>query len=252
MRKFKKALTKLRKKNLSQISFIVLALIAGLVAAEAVLRTWYSQFSNSDIEFWRYKTSLQRISSDPRGFVQRPLSALSIQGVSIQTNSYGFRNREFNIKKPKNTYRIFVLGNSNILGWGVPESKTLTRLLDQRLNLPNHRWRRFKNIEIINAAVADYRLEQQLFSFLIELSKYEPDSILLGLSIEDARTVTQHRFNPLTRTSYLLAFVRAWGTSLVSALKSEASRIAETRSLFANQSWLKFRSNSAELVHELR
>src|SRR5262245_52274299 len=41
-------------------------------------------------------------------------------GWSVKTNSFGYRiDQDFPLKKPKNTFRIVMVGGSTVFGWGV-------------------------------------------------------------------------------------------------------------------------------------
>lgn len=60
-------------------------------------------------------------------------------GVRIPTskvhiNSLGFRDREYEVVKPDNAYRIFVLGDSFTFGWGVNNGEAYPEVLERELD----------------------------------------------------------------------------------------------------------------------
>jgi len=57
--------------------------------------------------------------------------------VEIRRNSWGFREREFDLAKPEGVYRIAVVGDSITFGQGVEEENRFTNLLEKRLNDQN-------------------------------------------------------------------------------------------------------------------
>ena len=54
------------------------------------------------------------------------------QGVKIRTNSMGVRDREYDKKKPENTYRIIGLGDSVTFGANIDENETFLNILEEK------------------------------------------------------------------------------------------------------------------------
>lgn len=52
----------------------------------------------------------------------------------IETNRWGFRDRDYARSPPPNTTRILVSGDSNVFGWGMNRSDRFTERLERRLN----------------------------------------------------------------------------------------------------------------------
>lgn len=52
----------------------------------------------------------------------------------VRINSRGFRDYEYTIEKPQNTYRIIVLGDSFTFGLGVELNETYPKLLEESIN----------------------------------------------------------------------------------------------------------------------
>ena len=102
-------------------------------------------------------------------------------GTEVKINSKGLRDSEYDYAKAKKVYRILLLGDSYPFGWGVSGDKTFPKMIETRLNENGRHPRQYSKIEVINAGIGDYTLEQQLYFYLIEGSRYDPDMIVLCL-----------------------------------------------------------------------
>ena len=69
-------------------------------------------------------------------------------------------------------YRIILTGGSVARCSGAPYSKTIASCLEQELN------KRFKDIEVINAGMSGYVLEQEFIFIQLVLQYYKPDMII--------------------------------------------------------------------------
>ena len=52
----------------------------------------------------------------------------------VSTNSYGFRGKEISQEKPRDVYRILLLGDSMTFGWGVEDDQTFSYIAEEKLN----------------------------------------------------------------------------------------------------------------------
>src|SRR3989344_7830887 len=52
----------------------------------------------------------------------------------VKINSEGLRDYEYRIKKPDNTFRIVVLGDSMVFGYGLDLEDTFPKFLERKLN----------------------------------------------------------------------------------------------------------------------
>lgn len=113
--------------------------------------------------------------------LMKPGSRYQWQGIPVEINAHGLRNPETAYEKPEGTIRILNLGDSVAMGWGVREQENYGRRLQQRLNEQasgeGHQY------EVINAAVPGWNLENELAYLQAEGLRYEPDLILLDLTI---------------------------------------------------------------------
>jgi len=114
------------------------------------------------------------------GFRLKPKTSFA----SYSINSLGFRGNKFTIKKPKNTYRIFILGGSTTFGSNVENNETYPFILEKLLNLSvadkNYRF------EVINAGVPGYISQHHLIRCQDEFDRYAPDMYLYMLGPNDS------------------------------------------------------------------
>jgi|TARA_Y100000310_G_C20563698_1_gene754389 lysophospholipase L1-like esterase len=107
-------------------------------------------------------------------------------GGFIKINSEGFRDKEYKIKKDKNSFRILSLGDSSTFGWGVNSfSKLYHTLLEEKLNKdfnPNI------NYEVINGGVTGYTSHQGLNIYKKKFVKYKPDVVTFYFGINEKKS----------------------------------------------------------------
>jgi hypothetical protein len=96
--------------------------------------------------------------------------------VQIETNSFGFRDDEWNLDgKYKN---IFVLGNSFSAGYGLPVTERCSNRLSYLLNIKT------KKYSIYNIAVSGYNMKQMIKAGSYLSSFVEPQIIIIGLYLD--------------------------------------------------------------------
>jgi len=174
--------------------------------AEAALRLKFARSLDFSMEMWKYAAQLKHPVLDPRlSFAHVPNGSAFLMGVPVSTNSHGLRDREYTEEKPKDVYRIVMLGDSTTFGWGVAESDTTAKILEQALNsadVPGHR-----RFEVLNAGVGNYGTVQEYTHYLTYDRAFHPDLVILEYFINDAEPVPVERNPGLLGKSYLLAFV---------------------------------------------
>ena len=114
--------------------------------------------------------------------LMKPESHYEWQGISVDINSHGLRSPETTYEKPLAVFRILNLGDSTAMGWGVRQEDTYGQQLEGFLNRRNEA---DKRIEVINAGVPGWNLENTQAYLQAEGLKYEPDLILLAVSISN-------------------------------------------------------------------
>jgi hypothetical protein len=99
--------------------------------------------------------------------------------TDISTNRWGMRDRDYDLVKPPGTVRIAVLGTSQVMGWGVPQSQVFESIIERRLNVsppPNLAGVRY---EVLNFAVPGYGPLAQLTLLQNRIRSFQPDIVLL-------------------------------------------------------------------------
>lgn len=160
---------------LSRLGLIALGVIISLALLEAGFRILYPNPSprlvNQGLQF----NPLYELSFIPNAEGWNT-SLRGEYSTYVKFNSRGLRGPEVDYRKPENTFRILVLGDSFTAALQVPEAETFPRLLENQLR------QRFPqtNIEVINAGVVGYGTDNALAYFVNEGYKYQPDLVLLA------------------------------------------------------------------------
>jgi lysophospholipase L1-like esterase len=95
----------------------------------------------------------------------------------VETNSYGFFDREHSLRKPAGTVRIAILGDSVARGWGVLRDQRFDHLLESQLKRESGR-----NFEVLNFAVPGYRLTQMFDVALEKAQRWQPDVYIVTMT----------------------------------------------------------------------
>jgi hypothetical protein len=125
-------------------------------------------------------------------------------GVDISLNSLGDRGPELINPRSPSTKRIFVLGSSITMGWGVPYPEIFTTLTQEHLNQAKPFGA--VSFEIANAGIGNYNTHYQYSLFKNQYPVLKPDLILLNYFISDVQPRTMGRNNFLLKHSFLAAF----------------------------------------------
>lgn len=96
-----------------------------------------------------------------------------------RANSHGWRDVEHAYDKPKDTYRILVLGDSNTFGAVVPAEKIYSRVLEKLLRDKGAK------VEVISMAYGGWGTDQELEALVNEGTKYAPNLIVLQFCTND-------------------------------------------------------------------
>jgi len=97
-------------------------------------------------------------------------------GVDLHTNEWGFRDKNWSLQKPDNTFRIALLGDSHAAGYGVPSQQSVGSRLDALLNQHDETEQQY---EVMNFAVPAYNSHQQLAILKRYVLPYKPDLIIV-------------------------------------------------------------------------
>jgi lysophospholipase L1-like esterase len=121
-------------------------------------------------------------ASDPQlGFFHLPNQKGWIDDGFATINSLGLRGREVTLPRPKDHFRLVVLGDSIAFGWGVDDDDTFCSRLEQMLadKVPG------RKVEVVNTGVSGYDTEQEAALFERFGARLQPDLVLVAFYYND-------------------------------------------------------------------
>tara|TARA_B100000029_G_scaffold64081_1_gene57397 strand:- start:325 stop:1836 length:1512 start_codon:yes stop_codon:yes gene_type:complete len=102
----------------------------------------------------------------------------------VTINSLGFRGEEFDKTKPENTFRIFLLGGSQMFGTGATSDKTtIPGYLDQYIENENYPY----TTEVINSGLKGVDSQKELLLLENMLLDFQPDLVVVYDGLNDLR-----------------------------------------------------------------
>ncbi|MDO8281316.1 MAG: GDSL-type esterase/lipase family protein [Thermodesulfovibrionia bacterium] len=194
----------MKKILFSLIAFIIICTMLFLFG-EFSIRAFYPRFSNYNMEMWRYAAEIKQPLDNKRlPFHHYPNKEGVYYNAKIKTNSMGFRDFEYTLKKPEDKKRIVFIGDSFTLGWGVEFEDIYSKKLEKSLNENQNSY------EVINMGVGNYNSIMETELFKSKGLSLNPDLVILMYFINDAEP-TPHNVTPLEyktrRNSYFMAFL---------------------------------------------
>lgn len=210
---------------------LVLAVItcaATAILLEGLVRGVIDDGRQFDLEMWKYARDLKTLAADSSvGHEHRPGAHARLMGVDVEINHHKLRDRNIGFERRNDVFRILMLGDSLIFGWGVPAEATISKRLEALLN--NYGIR----AEVINAGVGNYNTSMEVAYLIAEGNLYNPDLILLGYFINDAERAPHYNASWLARNSAAYAYIsarldvlfRMFGIGTYSHWKSHLARI---------------------------
>jgi lysophospholipase L1-like esterase len=173
-------------KVLRNLALAGTALLVALLVCEALLRLLGVSYP---VYVW----------TDPiRGvsFIPGAKSLRQYQGRSwIEINSDGMRGPDVALEQAPGTYRIALLGDSFIEGFGVPFEMTAGEVLERRLSAL-----RGTPVEVLNFGKGGYGTTQELLTLRDQVWKYSPDLVLLAVTTGND---ISDNYRPLKRVDYV-------------------------------------------------
>ena len=218
---------------LMRVLLLALVVSLGLLGLEVMARVIYNRDGmHFGIEMWKYAKTLKRPSTNPEmGHEHTPNREAFLMGVPVKINSAGLRDREFGISKPRDTFRVLVLGDSITFGWGVQQEKTFAKLLENKLNeKPPPGWP--THVEVINAGVGNYNTAQEVAYFKERGRLYRSDMVILAFFINDAEPTPRQETSWLAQRSCLYVFVSSFWDEILRLLHLRANYRDYYRSLY--------------------
>lgn len=165
------------RRRLFRLVAVATATILALAVGEMVVRIFHL---GPDI--YPLCEQVYTLSDNPKLLFELVPGAVNLD-AALSINADGMRDRDYQVKKPPNTYRIACIGDSICFGWSLEEWEAFPKRLEELLNRyfagPHRRF------EVLNFGVAGYDIAQIVENLRVRVLKYEPDLILYGYCLND-------------------------------------------------------------------
>lgn len=140
-------------------------------------------------------------------FLGRPHARGLNKGAYYESNSDGFRGREYSKQKPPGTFRIVLIGDSFAMGEGVLLENTYGARVERALN-DRHDGRRYELLNLALSGLDANIIVRRMKSLGL---RYHPDMIVYGYTLNDIEGPHYRRFKA-ARLQYVEAG-REWSSS---------------------------------------
>lgn len=147
---------------------IILALVAGLVALKI-----------ADIAAGHFAGTRERhlLRLAPGASLRHKSNEFD---YTFRTNNLGFRGPDVPFEKPTGTFRIVVLGDSFVAGYGLAEEHLLTTLLQERIAAANRADGEETRVEVVNAGRVGTSTIRELDLYDALGRRFAPDLVILA------------------------------------------------------------------------
>lgn len=223
----------MKSKDILVISIIF---IATFLLLEQTIRLYifgFDSFSYKQMESIRsmgHSGFIQAADEESIVYELKPNIDSRLKLVSFKTNSNGLRDKEYNISKPPDTFRVAVIGSSFTFGSGVRIEDTYHSILEDRLNNESGDLQ----YEFLNFGVGGYTSRNKLATIEHKALSYEPDLILFVL---DGSQYTDEKFKKFVPKPKKNHFFRSYIYKLIS--KNKLFKSKEKRELEFTQTQLE-------------
>lgn len=171
------------KRRLFKLILVFFGLLVGLLTAEICLRIVGYSFP----EFYTAnETTGYALAPNAAGWYRKEGKSL------VRINSDGLRDDEHLIKKPENTIRVAILGDSYAEALQVALEDSFPQILERKLQTCEAFGG--KQIEVINFGVSGYGTAQEYLTLREKVWKYAPDIVILAMTLNNDITDNSRHF----------------------------------------------------------
>jgi hypothetical protein len=121
-----------------------------------------------------------RLSDNPR--LQYELIPGSRDG-QFKISAAGIRDKEYALPKPPGVFRILVIGDSIVYGFGIPQSDPISEQMEELLQ--RQASPRVSRFEVLNLGVTGYNMDQVVENLRTRGMSFRPDLIVYGYCLND-------------------------------------------------------------------
>ena len=119
-----------------------------------------------------------RYTGDLLRYELLPSVEVRFKRVSLRTNRWGMRDRDYARRKPPGTFRMALVGASTEMGWGVENDQTFEAVAERMLNTADFPGSH-ERYEILNFSVTGYSLLQVVRVVDTKVFDFEPDALIM-------------------------------------------------------------------------
>lgn len=175
-----------------------------LICGEVFLRVISTLTPLYNIEMMNYAKALKIKNKNPEiSHAHKGNSSAHLMGVEINLNSLGHRSNELENPKGEDEKRLFMLGDSVGLGWGVSREHTFSESLGKRLNEEKGKQTGLHYVAI-NAGIGNYNVFYKVELFKEQMNTVDPDLVILQYYINDAENNARGSDNFFLKHSLLI------------------------------------------------
>lgn len=193
-------------RRLARPALALCATLLALLAGEAAVRVLGRAPGIKPIELSSYECIYQRSTNPILGFELKAncrCETPDFVQTYERTNSHGQRDRERTLRKPEGVRRVLLLGDSVVEGYGLPESQTISRRLEEL----------FKDgtTEVLNFGVSAYCTRAEIELLEVKGLRFDPDVVVLVFVENDFDNFNREAFplgSPVDRPAFVKALFR--------------------------------------------
>lgn len=126
-----------------------------------------------------------QLTVDGQPVSPRPVPNLYRSYVAYALNSRGHRDREYEVPRPENVFRIVCLGDSFTFGQGVHAQDTVSSVLAARLNEQTEAAGQFTRYEAVNCGASGYSTHEERMSYERQGRAYQPQVAVVLMVLND-------------------------------------------------------------------
>ncbi len=154
-----------QKTTLIRAIFVVVAIVFSLILTEILLRIFLPKPEN----LAKLESSKIFIHENKPNETFESKSEQFGENIQVHTNSFGFRDYEFNSEKSDNTIRIATLGDSFEEATQMPVEYTWPKIMEKNLSTLLG-----KKVEVYNFGVSGYGTDQEWLTLKYKVLKFKP------------------------------------------------------------------------------
>jgi hypothetical protein len=170
--------------------------LARIVMGEEALENGHGYYENltavdaSTVQFWETMTTNNSLVllnqlifiNDANARELAPNIHIEENGLRMDTNRWGMRDRDLPLMKPPATLRLAFLGSSHVMGYGLPTKDMFETVLEDRLNRENHRDGGF---QLLNFSVSGESPMGQIWMLHNRVAAFHPDIVFFVAHLID-------------------------------------------------------------------